>query len=641
MLVTRDSSDALHGLIALVRLDGKGELREGMHVERFEAADADSVRELVLTRAMERAAELGEDLDVRTIDVDAVYPLRVSASGGLDQVGDPEPLQPGDTDLAPDTESLHETVSLPRTSMMAALQAEPESAPQPAEPKTDTHSGTDFDDEPLLLQETETADETDDSASTATAGAHPEDADSAAPETDEVPIVANMFAEDDEDSGVTVDEYHDEGLDHDFDDLDEDEPEAETADATADDEWSPVFARDARAAAAAAAQREQADAKPAADSATSEAALADREPAERGPAERGPVESASAKSAPAESEPAAPAKPQPARAAQPQASRPAASAARAGGAPTLDDFFADAQRPRKRVAETGWRAGLRKLTGGLITLPPGRAERTENDDIDAIQRSFDGPRTIVVVNPKGGAHKTTTTLMIAAMFGIYRGGSTLAWDNNETRGTLGWRSRPANHSNTAVDLLRELPKFEISGGASINELDQYVRNQGHARFDVLASDDDAASAAIIDDDAFSRLHRALSRFYRIMVIDTGNNMRASNWEAAVDAADQLVIVSTSREDTAASAAWLADGLRERGLGEKLANAVTIISAPSAKEDSERTSRLATHFSQLTRVVLSVPYDEEFVGGGELDVRSLKPATRDAWRRVTAEIARGL
>ena len=168
-----------------------------------------------------------------------------------------------------------------------------------------------------------------------------------------------------------------------------------------------------------------------------------------------------------------------------------------------------------------------------------------------------------------------------------------------------------------------------------------MRNQGHARFDVLASDDDAASAAIIDDDAFSRLHRALSRFYRIMVIDTGNNMRASNWEAAVDAADQLVIVSTSREDTAASAAWLADGLRERGLGDKLANAVTIISAPSAKEDSERTSRLASHFSQLTRVVLSVPYDEEFVGGGELDVRSLKPTTRDAWRRVTAEIARGL
>lgn len=616
--MTRDSSDALHGLIALVRLDGKGELREGMHVERFEAADADAVRELVLTKAMERAAELGEDLDVRTIDVDAVYPLRVSASGGLEQVGDPEPLQEGDTDLAPDTESLHETVSLPRTSMMAALQAEPDPAQQPAESDADALSGTEFDDEPMPLEATEPAGDVDDSA----AGARPEDHDSAAPETDEVPIVSNMFSEADGDSGVTVDEYHDEGLDHDFDDLDEDEPVAEAADAAAEDEWSPSFARDARAAAVDTAQRDQAEENPVA-------------------------ESAAAESLPAESEPTASAKPQPRASAKPAATnKPAAKPAAAkgsdaNGAPTLDDFFADAQRPRKRLAETGWRAGLGKLTGGLISLPPGRTERTENEDIEAIQRSFDGPRTIVVVNPKGGAHKTTTTLMIAAMFGIYRGGSTLAWDNNETRGTLGWRSRPANHSNTAVDLLRELPKFEISGGASINELDQYVRNQGHARFDVLASDDDAASAAIIDDDAFSRLHRTLSRFYRIMVIDTGNNMRASNWEAAVDAADQLVIVSTSREDTAASAAWLADGLRERGLGEKLANAVTIVSAPSAKEDSERTGRLATHFSQLTRVVLSVPYDEEFVGGGELDVRSLKPATRDAWRRVTAEIARGL
>ena len=37
----------------------------------------------------------------------------------------------------------------------------------------------------------------------------------------------------------------------------------------------------------------------------------------------------------------------------------------------------------------------------------------------------------------------------------------------------------------------------------------------------------------------------------------------------VAAAEQLVIVSTVREDTAASAAWLLDGLREKGFDQKI------------------------------------------------------------------------
>lgn len=317
------------------------------------------------------------------------------------------------------------------------------------------------------------------------------------------------------------------------------------------------------------------------------------------------------------------------------------SATPAEAVPTLDDFLSSKQSDQSKLAEHGWRAKVRRASGGLIKLGPGKQERTVREEMDQIQKVFDGTRTIVVVNPKGGAHKTTATLMIAATFGTMRGGYTLAWDNNETRGTLGWRSRGGVTSNTAVDLLRELPHFEVSGGATISDIDRYVRNQGDAKFDVLASDDDAASAAIIDDDAFHRLHRVLARFYRIMVIDTGNNMRASNWEAALNIADQLVIVSTAREDTAASAAWLADGLRERGYGDLLANAVTILSSPSSKEDPVLTDKLHSHFEKLTRAVVSVPYDQEFVGGGELNIPNLQPATREAWRHAAAVIAQGL
>src|SRR4051794_8772424 len=87
----------------------------------------------------------------------------------------------------------------------------------------------------------------------------------------------------------------------------------------------------------------------------------------------------------------------------------------------------------------GWRAGLNQLTGGRLRTKPGRAERAERAAQDALRRPFAGPRTIMIANPKGGAGKTPTTLLLGATLGSVRGGYVLAWDNNETRGTLGLR----------------------------------------------------------------------------------------------------------------------------------------------------------------------------------------------------------
>ncbi|MGO1545068.1 MAG: hypothetical protein ACTHXA_12105 [Gulosibacter sp.] len=622
-------------LVALVRVDGHGELRDGSRITRMHAGSADELRGQLMERAIAIAVDEGHEIELTTIDVDGIYPLVCHPNGNLEQIGEVRPLGPGDIELTPerdetaadggyadlfsgnqqsaeDRESLHETIQLPRPGMIAKHSEFEDHVPQDpdAEP-------VDYEDEPIRVDR------------------------------------AFVDQDDEEDLEEDLaDEFHDEGLDHDFED-----DEAAAGEAEAD----------------AAQQRDAFE--PATDESAAEAERAS-EPA---PFEPAPPESAQRESThpdPAQSEqdewrpnftrgsrrqerqvPSAPPVPQlPATSgiaadededllsASVQAKHSTGRVAKpeaAGNVPTLDDFLASKSKQQHRPAEKGWRANLRRASGGLIKLGPGKQEQTVRTEMDQIQKVFDGTRTIVVVNPKGGAHKTTATLMIAAAFGTMRGGYTLAWDNNETRGTLGWRSRPGATTNTAVDLLRELPHFEISGGATISDIDRFVRNQGDAKFDVLASDDDAASAAIIDDDAFSRLHRVLSRFYRIMVIDTGNNMRASNWEAALDVADQLVIVSTAREDTAASAAWLADGLRERGYGDLLGNAVTILSSPSAKEDPELTRKLHSHFDQLTRAVVSVPYDQEFVGGGELNIPNLHPATREAWRHAAAVIAQGL
>ncbi|GEL95285.1 chromosome partitioning protein [Cellulomonas composti] len=326
---------------------------------------------------------------------------------------------------------------------------------------------------------------------------------------------------------------------------------------------------------------------------------------------------------------------------RPAAGAGAAVAGHTGALPTLDDLLAARHPASTGPAEEGWRVGVRRVTFGAIHPGPGRAERRRRVQVASVRRTLDGPRTVVVINPKGGAHKTTATMLLAATFGLQRGGYTLAWDNNETRGTLGWRSVHTDHTRTAVDLLHALPSLGGDATVRLGDLDGFVRTQADEQFDVLASDEDASSATLMDAAAFESLHQVLSRFYRVLVVDTGNNMRASNWQAAVAAADQIVVVSTIREDTAQSAAWALDALRATGHEDAVRSAVTILSAPDARVDKDLRKRLRTHFGALTRAVVEVPHDPALVAGGPITYEALHPTTRDAWLRAAAVVADGL
>ena len=73
-----------------------------------------------------------------------------------------------------------------------------------------------------------------------------------------------------------------------------------------------------------------------------------------------------------------------------------------------------------------------------------------------MRQEFDGPRTIAFINPKGGAAKTTSVLAAGYTFGTVRGGGVVAWDNNETRGTLGIRAVRGTHANTTRELIADL-----------------------------------------------------------------------------------------------------------------------------------------------------------------------------------------
>ncbi|MEN3306655.1 MAG: hypothetical protein V7603_2857 [Micromonosporaceae bacterium] len=287
----------------------------------------------------------------------------------------------------------------------------------------------------------------------------------------------------------------------------------------------------------------------------------------------------------------------------------------------------------------GMRGAVRKGTFGLIKLAPGAHEREVGQDVDTIRRNFGGLRQVTIVNPKGGAGKTVAVLMLAMTFGQKRGGYVLAWDNNETQGTLGMRAQQDFHARTVRDLLRDLDHFRGAGGR-VGDLSQYVRAQGEGMFDVLASDESATGGEMLTSAAFADLREVVSRFYKLIMVDTGNNVRAQNWQAAIDATDQLVLTMSARNDSAETAARMLDHLEQSGRHRLVRQAITVVSMPPSRKDIDLPA-IQRHFAARTRSVLLAPYERLIDSGEPIRYALLSAATRDAWLRVAAAVAEGL
>lgn len=337
-----------------------------------------------------------------------------------------------------------------------------------------------------------------------------------------------------------------------------------------------------------------------------------------------------------------PAPQQSAPAPAPAPAAPAAPAADPKRFMTATDFLERrAEEVEVGPATWGWRGRVRRWSGGLVKPRMGAAEREYVQDRALIQRDFDGPKTIAFINPKGGAAKTTGVLAAGYTFGTVRGGGVVAWDNNETRGTLGIRGARSSHANTTKELLADLEKFNDVTQSRIGDLGSYVRSQGDAHFDVLASDESPNVTGQIHADDFNSIHGLLERFYKLILVDTGNNMRAENWLAAADAADLLVVTSTVREDTGYSGLWMLDALQEAGYQNLKHKTVTVLSDPSTTVDPKLAADLVDVYQQRTRGVYRVPYDAALVAGSVLPYAELSHGTRMSWLRACAGMASAL
>lgn len=271
------------------------------------------------------------------------------------------------------------------------------------------------------------------------------------------------------------------------------------------------------------------------------------------------------------------------------------------------------QPPAPPKARRGWRAWLR--------LRPSARELEEQRQLDVVRTNFPRPVTIMVANPKGGAGKTPTSLLLAGEIGEARGGGVVVWDNNELRGNARDRSYSPHRRNVA-DLLAEADVLDRPEARFV-DLSVFLSHQTPGKYHVLSSDQSAEQP--MDEEKFRRVHRILSRFFAVIIVDTGNNEKASNWLAALNVADSLVVPAKWRHDSILGANRMLESLA--GQHHQLLSRTLIVGTNGPGDSQTEPRARALEWFGQGHPVVEVPTDPHLHAGTVIDRRKLAPRTR--------------
>lgn len=267
---------------------------------------------------------------------------------------------------------------------------------------------------------------------------------------------------------------------------------------------------------------------------------------------------------------------------------------------------------------------------------PTAAELAEREDVRRVSRHWTGPRTIAVANPKGGTGKTPCTAFLSSVFAHHGGSGVVAWDANQLRGTLGWQTETGSHENHVVHLLDSAERL-LQPNASMADLAALVHHQTE-KYEVLRSvPDRLPHDQQLSSEDFDSVHRVLAKYYRLIIVDSGNDESAATWTRMIDKADQLVVpTTTSPKSTEAARLMLTQlAARDEHSAELARNAVVLVS--QTEKDDPTAAEIAQQFTSFVREAVVIPKDAA-IRARWLRHSALHKTTQRAYLRATAAVA---
>jgi putative peptide zinc metalloprotease protein len=290
-------------------------------------------------------------------------------------------------------------------------------------------------------------------------------------------------------------------------------------------------------------------------------------------------------------------------------------------------------RAQPHTPRGGWRRGVFAVTGGNLNPGPSRRERREDDLLARVRTRIDGTRRIVVLSRKGGAGKTTTTLMLGHTFATHRGDRVVALDANPDAGSLAMRL-PRETQYSATDLLAERAWVD-----RYSQIRAFTSQDPVSRLEVVASDDDPRISLALGSQDYRDLVDTLDRHYNMVLVDTGTGILDDAIRGILEEADQLVVVMPPALDGGRVAAMTLDWLDQHGHGELVAGAVAVVNSVRGSGPLEL-DRLEEHFRSRCASVHRIPWDPVLEAGAHSALADLRPATRAAYLELAGAVAEG-
>jgi MinD-like ATPase involved in chromosome partitioning or flagellar assembly len=276
-------------------------------------------------------------------------------------------------------------------------------------------------------------------------------------------------------------------------------------------------------------------------------------------------------------------------------------------------------RPRNHRGLNWWRIG------------GGAAERKRLQKLAVLRSPVTHCYKIAVISLKGGVGKTTTTTALGATLAAERQDRVVAIDANPDAGTLSRRVRRET-SATIRDLVAELPSI-----TNYMAVRRYT-SQDPSGLETLANDVDPALSTAFDDEDYRQVVGCIGQHYPIILTDSGTGLLHSAMRAALDLADQLIVVATPSVDGASSASTTLDWLNAHGYKDLVQRSITVVSEARKTNKVIKVNDVVSHFRARCRGVVVIPFDEHLAAGAEIDLRQLKARTRNAYLNLAMMVA---
>jgi MinD-like ATPase involved in chromosome partitioning or flagellar assembly len=284
--------------------------------------------------------------------------------------------------------------------------------------------------------------------------------------------------------------------------------------------------------------------------------------------------------------------------------------------------------PHRPIPQTGWRSRLYRAT--RINVGRGPAEREWNDLKRRLSVNLRGTYLVAVMQQKGGVSKTTAAVGVGAALARYRDDKVVAIDANPASGNLAQRIDEPN-TGTWRSLIAD------ENLVSYSHFRHYLGKDSSSGLEVLGGD--PGDEVLGGPQLLTAWHK-LSRQYPIGLVDCGNQMRDDVTAAVLEAADAVMVVSTTRYDGALGAQETLNWLIEHGYPHLVRSAVMVISNVNKVNATKAVRNLHEEFERVVRAVHDVPYDRHLSDAAAIDFDRLSPVTRRAFIEVAATIVDG-